>query len=392
MKKIVFTEEYCTPANLFPFSLTRQVQDIRMGILTLREKWEHYLSMPSFDRFEGDYKDLQRSIVIEKEIGDDIIYLIHGNVLPTKKLVKQIKRLKPGEFISVPGLESLVYCISAKQIMDEHRIRVGKGLEVDEKMEEISYPWDIFQKNATAIEQDFVLLSRTLEKGKLSRTNRVINPSQIFMEKGASVEHCVLNATEGPIFIGKNALVMEGSLLRGPVSIGNHAVVKMGSRIYGATTIGPGCVVGGEVKNSIFFEYSNKAHDGYIGDSVIGAWCNLGAGTTNSNIKNNASDVVVYTPNGPVTVGRKCGVFIADYAHTAINTSLNTGTVVGVCANVFGQGLTPKYIPGFAWGSEGVERYRFDKALQDVENWKSLKGQSVTDDEKTVLKHVYDHY
>lgn len=392
MKKIVFTEEYCNPGNLFPFTLTRQVQDIRVGLLTIREKWEQHLGLPSFDRFEEDYKDRHRSIVIEKEIGNDTVYLVHGNVLPTKKLVKQVKKLKPGEFISVPGRESLVYCISSKQIIDDHRIRVGKGLELDEKVEEIRYPWDIFRINGEAIRQDVALLRRTRDAGKLSRTNKAVNAKDIFIEKGAVVEHCILNATEGPIYIGNDALVMEGSMLRGPVAIGENAVIKMGARIYGATTIGPGCTVGGEIKNSVFFEYSNKAHDGYIGDSVIGAWCNLGAGTSNSNIKNNASEIVVYTPNGPVNVGRKCGVFIGDYARTAINTSLNTGTVVSVGANVFGQGLTPKYIPAFAWGSEGVERYRFEKALEDISNWKSLKGQELGEDETTILRHIYQHY
>lgn len=181
-------------------------------------------------------------------------------------------------------------------------------------------------------------------------------------------------------------------MLRGPVAIGEGAVVKMGSRIYGATTIGPGCVVGGEIKNSVFFGYSNKAHDGYIGDSVIGEWCNLGAGTSNSNMKNNASDIQLWTPNGPVSVGTKCGVLMGDYTRTAINSAINTGTVIGVCCNVFGNGLTPKYIPHFSWGSDGVERYDLLKALSDIQNWKELKQQGVTENEKTILKHIFNHY
>ena len=162
--------------------------------------------------------------------------------------------------------------------------------------------------------------------------------------------------------------------------------------MYGATSIGPNCSVGGEIKNSILFANSNKAHDGYLGDSVIGEWCNLGAGTSNSNVKNNASSIMVYTPNGLVNAGIKSGVIMGDYSRTAINTSINTGTVIGVCCNVFGNGLTPKYIPSFSWGSEGVQRYHFEKALAHIENWKALKNQKITDNEASILNHIFDHY
>lgn len=185
---------------------------------------------------------------------------------------------------------------------------------------------------------------------------------------------------------------MEGSMIRGPVSIGEGSVVKMGTKIYGATTIGPGCLAGGEIKNSVIFGNSNKAHDGYLGNSVIGEWCNLGAGTSNSNLKNNASLVKVWTPKGELTAGLKCGVFMGDYAKTSINTSLNTGSVIGVCANVFGNGLSPKYIPSFSWGSEGLKRYEFEKALVDIEDWKKMKNQSLTDNEKTILKYIFENH
>ena len=392
MKKIVFTEEFCNPGNLFPFTLTRQVQDIRVGILTIREKWETYLELPSFDKFEDDYKDLDRAIRIDETIDDDIIYLIHGNVLPTKKLVKQVKKLKSGEFLSVPELESFVYCISKNEVLDENNIKVGKPIEVDEDLKEIKAPWNIFQQNAWAIAQDFELLTRGRKSQKISATNNVNNPSDIFIEEGAYVECCYLNAAQGPIYIGKDAQVMEGSMLRGPVAICSEAVVKMGTRIYEGTTIGPKCTVGGEIKNSVMFGYSNKGHDGYMGDSVIGEWCNWGAGTSNSNVKNNASAVLVWTPNGQVNVGLKCGVMMGDYSRTAINTSINTGTVIGTSANVFGNGLTPKYVPSFSWGSDGVQRYEFDKALADINNWKLLKGSALTSSEKHILKHIFDHY
>lgn len=392
MKKIVFTEEFCQPEKLFPFTLTRQIQDIRLGILTIREKWEQWLGLESFDKKEGDYKDLERSIEIG-EIGEkDIIYLVHGNILPTSKLVRQIKKLKAGECISVPGKESLIYCISENEIIDSNKVTVKGAIEFTEKVNEIKFPWEIFQVNRWAIEQDFELVTGGRKSQKISSTNKLTKPDAIFIEKGAEVEHCFLNASDGPIYIGKNAVVMEGSMLRGPIAICESATVKMGSKIYGATTIGPNCVVGGEIKNAVFFANSNKAHDGYIGDSVIGEWCNMGAGTSNSNIKNNASSVMLWTPNGAMNVGVKCGVMMGDYSRTAINTSINTGTVIGVCCNVFGSGLTPKYIPNFSWGSDGVERYQFDKALSDIENWKQLKHQTVSETEKTILKYVFDRY
>jgi UDP-N-acetylglucosamine diphosphorylase / glucose-1-phosphate thymidylyltransferase / UDP-N-acetylgalactosamine diphosphorylase / glucosamine-1-phosphate N-acetyltransferase / galactosamine-1-phosphate N-acetyltransferase len=392
MNKIVFTEEFCQPENLFPFTLTRQVQDIRVGILTIRQKWEHALQMPSFDKYEDDYKDLDRSIKLHEVIEDDTVYLIHGNILPTPKLVKQVKKLKPGQMVTVSGSESVVYCISKKEVEGEHKIKMGKAIELDEALNEIRLPWNIFEMNGWAIRLDFEALTKGRKSQKLTASNKAVNVNNIFIEKGAQVEHCIVNATDGPIYIGKNAVVMEGSLLRGPLAICEGAVVKMGTKIYGATTIGPYCTVGGEIKNSVFFGNSNKAHDGYVGDSVIGEWCNMGAGTSNSNIKNNASGVIVYTPKGPVNVGLKCGMLMGDYSRTAINTSINTGTVIGVSANVYGNGLTPKHIPSFSWGSEGVQRYKFDKALADIENWKSLKGQTLTVNEKTILKHIFDHY
>lgn len=392
MEKIVFTEEFCRPENLFPFTLTRQIQDIRVGILTIREKWEQYLGWPSYDKQEGDYKDLDRSMVIDDSIGKDIIYLVHGNLLPTAKMVKQVKKLKPGECLGLQGRENLVYCISRKQLIDANKIRMDKAVELDEEVKEITAPWDIVKLNNWAIQQDFEFLKRNRKSQAISFTNKIIKPTNIFIEKGAEVEHCFLNASDGPIYIAKNAVVMEGSMLRGPVSIGESAVVKMGTKIYGATTIGPHCTAGGEIKNAVLFGYSNKAHDGYLGDSVIGEWCNMGAGTSNSNLKNNAADVMVYTPNGLVNVGLKCGVIMGDYSRTAINTAINTGTVIGVCCHVAGTGLTPKYIPSFSWGSEGIERYDLVKALQHIDSWKKLKQQSLTDTETSILNHIFEHY
>ncbi|HMK17226.1 MAG TPA: putative sugar nucleotidyl transferase [Chitinophagaceae bacterium] len=390
--KIIFTEEFCQPENLYPFTLTRQIQDIRVGILTIREKWEKNLGIESYDRLEGDYKDLDRSIHLENINEDDTCFMIHGNILPTPKLIKALKKLKDGEFISANGNTGIIFRFSKKEIQEPNKIKVSKAITIRDEVKSIQFPWDIVQLNDYAIRQDFSLLTEKRKSQKISKTNRITKAGNIFIEKGAIVEHCILNASEGPIYIGKNSLIMEGTAIRGPFSCGEGAVIKMNSRIYGATTIGPYCTAGGEIKNSVFFAYSNKAHDGYIGDSVIGEWCNLGAGTTNSNLKNNACAVKVWTTKGEMDAGKKCGVFMGDYSKTSINTSINTGTVVGVCSNIFEAGLTPKYIPNFSWGSDGLRRYELEKALTDIDNWKKLKGKAIMENEKTILTYIFKNY
>ena len=392
MQKIVFTEEFCQPESLYPFTLTRQIQDIRVGILTIREKWERWLGLRSFDKWEDDYKDLDRSIRIDKKIGDDVFLMVHGNVLPTAKMVKAISKLKDGEFISVNGNAGIVFRFTKKEIVEPYKIKVKKAVTIKDKIKALQFPWEIFQWNDAAIRDDFELITAKRKSQQVSKTNVAIKPSRIFIEKGAVVEYSVLNASTGPIYIGKNAEVMEGSMIRGPFALGEGSVLKMGSKVYGATSIGPFCAAAGEIKNSMIFGNSNKAHDGYLGDSVIGEWCNLGAGTSNSNLKNNASEVKIWTPKGEVVAGNKCGVLMGDYSRAAINTSFNTGTVVGACCNVVGSGLTPKYLPSFSWGNDGIDRYDFDKAISDIQNWKKLKGKKLSANEKTILKYIFEHY
>ena len=392
MNKIIFTEEFCQPENLHPFTLTRQMQDIRIGILTIREKWERMLKLPSFDKKEEDYKDLHRSVHLDEAASDGDCYMIHGNLLPTPQLVSLTKKLKNGEFISTLSGMGIVYRFSKKEIADRHKIKVGKAVMSRVAPVAIRYPWDIFQLNDWSIRQDFALLTKGRRSQSIPRSNKVVNPRQVFLEKGAKVEQAIINAATGPVYVGRNAEIMEGCIIRGPLAMGEGACLKMGTKLYGATTLGPRCVAGGEVKNSVLFGYSNKAHDGYLGDSVLGEWCNLGAGTTNSNIKNNASQVNVWTPGGELNAGQKCGVMMGDFSRTAVNTAINTGTVIGVSCNVFGEGLTPKYIPSFSWGSEGVKRYEFEKALVDIADWKQLKGQQLTDDEKSILRYIFDKF
>jgi len=257
----------------------------------------------------------------------------------------------------------------------------------------LTRPWHIFQQNGEALVDDFALLSAGRTSQPIPPSVQAIAPENIFIEEGAILQYCTLNASSGPIYIGRNAEVMEGSLIRGPFALCEGATVKLGSKIYGATTIGPYSIVGGEIKNAVMLGYSNKGHDGYLGDAVIGEWCNLGAGTSNSNLKNNASEVKAWSAKDRqyIPAGTKCGLLMGDYSRAAINTSFNTGTVVGVCCNVFGEGLTPKFIPSFSWGYDNKERYELEKALRDIESWKRFKGRQLSDAEKQNLKHIFDN-
>jgi UDP-N-acetylglucosamine diphosphorylase / glucose-1-phosphate thymidylyltransferase / UDP-N-acetylgalactosamine diphosphorylase / glucosamine-1-phosphate N-acetyltransferase / galactosamine-1-phosphate N-acetyltransferase len=339
MRKIVFTDELYQSEKLYPFSLTRNILDIRIGILTLREKWEIYTRLPG------------------ASVKNPEILRIPVNLIPSLNFLDEIEHLEndfSGSNNNFRLLESAI---------------------------------QIFEFNDWAIRKDFELITSGRTSERLSGTNKAIDPENIFIEKGAVVEHCILNAGEGPVYIGKNSLIMEGAMIRGPFAICEGATVKMGTKIYGATTIGPYCIAGGEIKNSVLFGFSNKAHDGYLGDSVVGEWCNLGAGTSNSNIKNTAGKIRVWNnaTREFETAGIKCGLLMGDYSRCAINTSFNTGTVAGVCCNIFGN-FPPKYIPDFSWGNE---RYILEKALQDIDNWKKLKGKTITENEIKLLTDIY---
>lgn len=343
MNEIVLDDDFAR-TDLFPFTHNRSVLDIRVGILTLREKWEKFFGLQVKTAKEGREKTLP------------------ANIIPTIELINAIKNNRQDDYLaSTPDVKI------------------------------IRYPWHIFQHTSDMIKADFALITEGRTTEPVSKTNSLIQPANIFLEKGAKVEYALLNATDGPIYIGKNAEVMEGSMIRGPFALCEGATVKMGSKIYGST-IGPNSVVGGEIKNSVIFGFSNKAHDGYLGDSVIGEWCNLGAGTSNSNLKNSAGEISVWNDSTKkfIPAGLKCGLLMGDYSRSAINTSFNTGTVVGICCNVFGTGLTPKHIPDFSWGYDPFTKYSFDKAIRDIRNWKKLKNQSLDDMEIRTLKHIFD--
>lgn len=321
------------PGSLYPFSVTRPVEDIRVGILTIREKWERLLAGKSHEGINP----LQ----------------IPAWILPDRK---NVDTLLAGDW-------------------------EGDFLR-------LLRPWDIFLHNHQALLDDFELITSGRSGIMPDESNRCLNLQQIFIEPGARVRHSILNAELGPIYIGSNAEIMEGCIIRGPFAMGEGAVLKMGTRVYGATTIGPYCIAGGEIKNSVMMAFSNKAHDGYLGDSVIGEWCNLGAGTTGSNMRNTASGVRVWNNVSRQfePAGLKCGLLMGDYSRSAINTSFNTGTVVGLCCHVFGDGMPPKHLPDFSWGNE---RYDWERALRDIRAWKALKGKQLSKGEEEILKRIY---
>lgn len=393
--QILFTEEYCQPEKLFPFTATRAIQDLRIGIFTIREKWEQLLQLPSADKISDYYKDHAGAVLIEPGMENPDAILIHGNVLPTPALAKAVAALEPGQGLLLPGYGGFAFRFDAGHINGRHSFKVETVSEYNtEPIRILQYPWQIFEWNDQCLREDFAWYTVGKKSAVADSSNQLIAPENIFIEAGAVITHSIINAATGPVYLGKNSLVMEGCLIRGALALGEGSVLKMGTRIYGATTFGPYCTGGGEIKNSVLMGYSNKGHDGYLGDSVIGHWCNLGAGSSNSNLKNTATNVRVWNHPGTrketTTPGIKCGLFMGDYSRAAINTSFNTGTVIGIGANVFGTGLTPKFIPSFAWGADGIVRYKFDKFLSDIANWKALKGQAAAEAEKEILKHIYD--
>jgi UDP-N-acetylglucosamine diphosphorylase/glucosamine-1-phosphate N-acetyltransferase len=331
--------------NLFPFTLTRHTADLRTGMFSIREKW--ILAQTIFPAIEA--------------AGE-----IPANLIPGFDFFKAV---------SEQGLDHALSDLSTYRI--------------------IQYPWDIVTHNTWALVEDFRMITQTGISSPIPETIKLTGPAErLFIEEGAVVGHCFINTETGPVHIGKQAEIMDGVMIRGPVSIGQAAVVKMGAAIYGGTSIGPFCIAGGELKNTVLFEYSNKAHHGYLGDAVIGAWCNLGAGTSCSNIRNTATPVKVWHIHQKafVPAGLKCGLLMGDHSRCGINTSFNTGTVVGVSANIFQSGtLLPKYIPSFSWGTDGGIRYEIEKALADINNWMAFKNQrlSISDIEK--LTFIYSN-
>lgn len=365
--------------KLQPFTLTKAVSELRAGIFTNRERWGALTGEEVFVQTTGIIQQLYPSAPQGEHLWID------AAVLPTGALLSVISSLKYNA--AVKDRNGLV---AAKGDWDRLPPVFNEMQEI-ETVKRFIYPWHLMQWNDEIIREDYKLVT----KGKTSRavpsSVNTINPENIFVEEGAKLSFCTLNASTGPIYIGKNAEVMEGSCIRGPFVLGENAVLKMNSRVYGATTLGPSCMGGGEIKNAVMMGHSNKAHDGYLGDSVVGEWCNFGAGSSNSNIKNTAGEVKVWSMSERtyMPVAQKCGVIMGDYSRVAINSSINTGTVIGVSANVFGAGLLPTIIGNFKWGVTGIS-YEFEKAMSDIDNWKNLKGQSLTDVERSILQAIFE--
>ncbi len=378
--------------KLLPLTFTRPVGEIRVGILTIREKWERWLNAPvSF--ITQDYLAERYEI----EYGAEN-YIINGSVMPSPQLVRLIQQMDFNEAY-LQGEELVVAKLDGEQISrlinDEDISELaGADLEGTDYLK-INHLWDIYKLNQEAIAQDFELVTKGRESLPLSPTNRVVgDPGLVFLEEGASVECAALNTTNGPIYFGKDSLVMEGCMIRGGFSLGDCGILKMGAKVYQGTTLGPGCKGGGEINNVVMIANSNKSHEGYLGNAVLGEWCNIGADTNASNLKNNYDEVRLwsYVEERFEKTGQQfCGLIMGDHSKTGISTMLNTGTIVGVCANIFGEGFPRNFIPSFSWGGkQGFQTYRSDKAFETMERVMERRGQSLSVQERLILLRVFE--
>ncbi|WP_228851144.1 GlmU family protein [Aegicerativicinus sediminis] len=371
--------------NLLPFTFTRPVSEIRIGILTITEKWKFYLKQEVSFKTE-DY--LQKKFPLKLQ-GDNIF--INGSYLPSIELVNEIHKLKVQEKLTKNGT---VIAYRSSTLCGEKELVAFSSMETDLDPLKINYNWDIFSKNGIALEADFELITKDRKSVPIPNTVNVLNKERIFIEEGAQLNFVSLNASNGPIYISKNSEIMEGSHIRGPFSLGEGAVVKMGAKIYGPTTVGPYCKVGGEITNSVLFAQSNKGHDGYLGNSVLAEWCNLGADTNNSNLKNNYAEVRQWnyaSERFDKTGLQFCGLMMGDHSKCGINTMFNTGTVVGVSANIFGSGFPRNFVPSFSWGGNGgFSTYNTSRAFEVAEQVFSRRNLEFSQIEKDILLEVFE--
>lgn len=369
---------------LRPFTAIRAIADLRAGIFTGKERWEKLTGQEVFVLTVPYLQPLYQSLPDAENT------LVDASVIADEHLVEQVMNLKVNEaIISDDAVIAAVIAAGEVQAVDYLMPEYfKKRFTVQQPVKKIVYPWHIFQLNDELLRSDFALITANRLLQPAPNMIGWTAPENIFIEDGAVISHCFINASEGPVYLGKNSVIMEGCLIRGPFAMGEGSVLKMGTRIYGATTLGPGCTVGGEVKNCVLMGYSSKAHDGYLGDSVIGEWCNLGGGTSNSNVRNDAGIVKMDIGYGTrLEVGLKCGLLLGDYSRSAINTSFNTGTFAGIACNIFGEGFVPKLLPDFSWGFS--QRYIFEKAIEHIDNWKRLKQKELTPAEVNILEHLY---
>lgn len=390
MKNIILFDNEARE-QLLPLTFTRPVSELRVGILTIREKWEKSLGGKA-SYLTQDYLAPKYPIRIEAEN-----FVIDGSVIPTPELSRLVAQLDLNEAL-MDGDDFIAAKVTNEQIihlMNNEPIAALEGTDIaGTPFLKIRHTWDLFRYNKTAIQLDFVELTKNRKSAPISSTNTIINKHQVFVEAGAKVECSVLNAADGPIYIGKDAEVMEGCLIRGAFALGENATLKMGAKIYGPTTIGPHSKFGGEVKNSVVLGYSNKAHDGYLGNSVIGEWCNLGANTNNSNMKNNYSTVKVwnYELERYANSGEQfCGLVMGDHTKCGINTMLNTGTVTGIFGNIFGAGFPEKFLPSFTWGGvTDAVTYDLTKALKVAEKVYQRRNKPFDEVEQNIIKAIFE--
>ena len=370
---------------LLPFTYTKPVADIRIGILTIREKWEKYLNYTTTTITEEYLEEKYPMVEMEVNI------MINASFCPTPSLVEKVKNLSTNEAI-FKGEDVIAFYTSDSQ--EEVNFEDYTQIEFDEELLQIKNTWDIFSLNEKAIQQDFDLITRGRKSQPIPEGTRYLCKENIFIEKGAKINFAILNASSGPIYIGKEAEIMEGSVVRGPFAMCEHSVLKLSTKIYGATTLGPYCKVGGEVNNSVLMGYSNKGHDGFLGNSVLGEWCNLGADTNNSNLKNNYAEVKLWdyqTERFAKTGLQFCGLIMGDHSKCGINTMFNTGTVVGVSVNIFGSGFPRNFVPSFSWGgASGYTEYKTNKVFEVA--GVVLKRRNLVFDEKDqkILAHIFE--
>ncbi|WP_339624449.1 GlmU family protein [uncultured Winogradskyella sp.] len=383
MNYILFDGPYRN--NLLPFTFTRPVADIRIGILTIRQKWESYLEYTTTTVTEDYLSDKYPMVEMEDNIMINASFLPNLSVLPFVKSLKHNQALFKGED---------VIAFFAKEGEEVTDFSAFEAIEFKGAILSIEHTWDVFSKNGEAIAEDFALITKGRTSQPIPASVNTVNSEHIFIEEGAILNFASLNASSGPIYIGRDAEVMEGSIVRGPLALCNNSTLKLGAKIYGPTTIGPHSKVGGEVNNSVLFGCSNKGHDGFLGNSVLGEWCNLGADTNTSNLKNNYAEVRLwdYQTEGFAKTGLQfCGLMMGDHSKCGINTMFNTGTVVGVSANIFGSGFPRNFVPSFSWGgSKGFVTYKTSKAFEVAEVVMARRKELFTDKDKAILEHVFE--
>ena len=370
---------------LLPFTFTRPVAEIRIGILTIREKWEKYLGYTTTTLTEEYLSEKYPMVEMENNV------MINASFLPNAILSEMVKNLETNQAIFKGDEVVAFYANDSQEEVDFDAYEI---IDYSEDCLTVEHTWDIFAKNDAALREDFELITEDRTSQPIPKSVNVIAPENIFIEEGAKLEFVTLNASTGPIYIGKNSEIMEGSVIRGPFALCESGRVKLASKVYGATTVGPHSVIGGEVNNSVLFSYSNKGHDGFLGNSVLGEWCNVGADSNNSNLKNNYEEVKLWsyeTENFAKTGLQFCGLMMGDHSKCGINTMFNTGTVVGVSTNIFGAGFPRNFVPSFSWGgASGFSTYLTSKAFQTAKIVMARRNVDFTEDDAKILEHVFE--